>query len=72
MPKKGEKFLLKLTSNITKVNLPKPLENYKNLKVNMVSFVTGSAGNRLMRVNITGFNDNTYFDGTAVVKYTKA
>ena len=38
----------------------------------MVSFVTGSAGNRLMRVNITGFNDNTYFDGTAVVKYTKA
>ena len=72
MPKKGEKYLLKLTSNSTKVNLPKPLENYKNLKVNMVSFVTGSAGNRLMRVNITGFNDNTYFDGSAIVKYTKA
>ena len=38
----------------------------------VVSFVTGSAGNRLMRVNITGFNDNTYFDGSAIVKYTKA
>ena len=57
------KYCLKLTSNVTKVNLPKPLEHYKNIKFNMISYVTGSANNRLMRVDVTGFNENIYFDG---------
>ena len=65
------KYCLKLTSNVTKVNLPRPLEHYKNIKFNMISYVTGSANNRLMRVDVTGFNENIYFDGVNVVKYAK-
>lgn len=65
-------YCLKLTSNVTKVNLPKPLANYKNIKFLMVSYMTGSTGNRIMRISVTGFNEKTFFDGINLKKYAKA
>lgn len=64
-------YVFKLTSNYTDISLPYPID-CKKAKLKMLYFTTGSSGNQLLLVNVSGYNTNVYFDGTKLIKCFKA
>jgi len=65
-------YTFRLTSSMTKINLPQPILGQKRLKVKFLRYVTGSSGNRMMLIKISQFNSNYYYDGSEIIRYAKA
>lgn len=72
MSDKQFSYTFKITSSITKINLPFAIKNVNRLKINFLSYKTASAGNKLMLIKISQFNTNYYYDGLEIIKYSKA
>lgn len=68
---KSQIYTFKLTNNLTTINLPYAYENMKYVKIIALKFKTGSANNAVMQVKINGFNHNTFYDGTNIIRCVK-
>ena len=71
MSESSQIYTFKLTNNLTTVNLPYTYDNVKYVKIISLKFKTGSASNQVMQVKINGFNHNTFFDGSNIIKCVK-
>ena len=70
--KSSSNYTFKLTSGLTKINLPYAIKNSSHLKVVFLKYTVLTALQELMLIKVSYFNTHTYFDGTAIIKYSKA
>lgn len=64
-------YTFKLTSPITRVNLPFTIQNTNKLKIKFLRFITLNDNNFIMQLLISHFNTNTYYDGNTLIKLCK-
>lgn len=64
-------YTFKLSNSITRINLPYAIKNVSKLKVKFVSYKTATADQKIMTFKISQFNNNVYYDGTSIIKYSK-
>lgn len=67
-------YTVYLTSAISNVSLPMAFYDVKNLRIKTVRYYTASANNKVMLINIEGWNDNCIYTDTTnnfVRNYTK-
>ena len=70
--KSNQKYCFKLTSALTKINLPYALKNSSHLKIVFLKYTILTALQELMLIKISHFNKHIFFDGSNITKYAKA
>lgn len=64
-------YYLKLTSSYNAISLPTKHQNIKKLKITSMQYMTVTANQRNIDINIIGWNDKFYYNGTQVLNYTR-
>jgi len=64
-------YCFKLTTNVSQINLPYAIPSAESLRVNFVSYKTASANQKTMLFKINHFDNNYFYDGVDLIKYTK-
>ena len=70
--KSNQNYCFKLTSALTKINLPYALKNSSHLKIVFLKYTILTALQELLLIKISHFNKHIYFNGTDIIKYAKA
>lgn len=70
--KSNQNYCFKLTSSLTKINLPYAIKNSSHLKIVFMKYIIATAAQALMLIKISYFNEHVYYNGTDIVKYAKA
>ena len=70
--KSNTSYCFKLTSSLTKINLPYAVKNSSHLKIVFLKYTILTALQELLLIKISHFNKHIYFDGSNIIKYAKA
>ena len=70
--KSNKNYCFKLTSSLTKINLPYSVKSSSHLKILFLKYTILTASQELLLIKISHFNKHVYFDGNNIVKYCKA
>ena len=70
--KSNTSYCFKLTSSLTKINLPYAVKNSSHLKIVFLKYTILTALKELLLIKISHFNKHIYFDGSNIIKYAKA